>query len=127
MKIHISVPLFNLAIFFSFIEISSQYNTDSLGEQYVDLPIDMGLWYNISNNGKVDINNKENQKTLGLLDGDLMVCVLEVLKNGVKMVRALMKGDERVKVEFNNYDVYDDDDASLYQLDFDKELPKKNQ
>ncbi|XP_033216980.1 uncharacterized protein LOC117172840 [Belonocnema kinseyi] len=119
MKIHIAGPLLTLAIFFSFIELGSQYNTQVLKDGYLTLPGDKGIWYSITND-MVDVTTGTNLTKYGLLHGHVMVCILESESN--KIVRALKRYNDRVKVSANGYQFWSDADTELYNLDFDHTL-----
>ncbi|XP_033217987.1 uncharacterized protein LOC117173487 [Belonocnema kinseyi] len=122
MKIHVGAPLFTLAFFFSFIELSSLYNTNRLIKDVLQLPDDKHIWYNTFN-GIIKIENGKNEYTYGLRDGTTMVCELDLLQQET-WVRALMIDNQPVKVDARNSNVYNftKDDTNLYGIVFDLEL-----
>ncbi|XP_033217193.1 uncharacterized protein LOC117172973 [Belonocnema kinseyi] len=123
MKIHVCAVLLTLAIYFSFIELSSQYNKDQLKEDVRYLPAEFGVWYNIKDNGTVELNNGQKEPTHVLtdIDGDTVVSALEI-DGDKKIVRPLMIDKQHVKVDSRFYYNWDDDDAALYELNFNEEL-----
>ncbi|XP_033216296.1 uncharacterized protein LOC117172456 [Belonocnema kinseyi] len=79
MKIHVGPPFFTLAIFFSFIELCSQYNEDILVDEKMNLPYNLDIFYSGKNSKDILISDGHNQETYGLIhdDYDILVCELE--------------------------------------------------
>ncbi|XP_033216834.1 uncharacterized protein LOC117172749 [Belonocnema kinseyi] len=127
MKIHVCAPLFTLAIFFSFIELSSQYNDKVLVADKIILPDSLEIFFNVTNNLDILIKDGHNQENYGLIHYDFttLVCVLE-LYDKKYWVRKLMVKSQQVKVDASQTYEWTKADTDLYKLDFDKELPKKN-
>ncbi|XP_033216286.1 uncharacterized protein LOC117172450 [Belonocnema kinseyi] len=123
MKIHIGVPLLTLAIFFSFIELSSQYNSTALQPGSIELPDKLGLWFKVATKEKKKaIKDGKNRVQPGLLDGQIQVCVLEVTTNFQNWVRKLMILNTQYKVDTKKSYLWTDDDTARYGLKFDKIL-----
>ncbi|XP_033217262.1 uncharacterized protein LOC117173020 [Belonocnema kinseyi] len=127
MKINVGAPLLTLAIFFSFIELSSQYNTDILVDDDKTLPDNLGIFYSTKNRKDIVIIDGHNQITYGLIHDAkrTMVCALEI-DNEKTWVRKLIAKGQQVKVDDTKTYPWNKNDTNLYKLDFDKELPKKN-
>ncbi|XP_033217349.1 uncharacterized protein LOC117173077 [Belonocnema kinseyi] len=123
MKIHVRAPLLTLAIFFSFIELSSQYNKTLLKDAVLTVADDMGLFYTITNGLDVLVSDKHNQNIHGLIDkkNNRLVCALERYGDDY-WVRKLMVGQTQVKSSASTTFQWTNADTKLYQLKFDKVL-----
>ncbi|XP_033217141.1 uncharacterized protein LOC117172944 [Belonocnema kinseyi] len=123
MKIHVGAPLLTLTIFFSFIELSSQYNTTLLKDAVLTVADDMGLFYTITNGLDVLVSDKHNQNIHGLIDrkDNKLVCALEKYGDDYS-VRKLMVEQTQVKSDASATFEWTDTDTKLYQLKFDKVL-----
>ncbi|XP_033217954.1 uncharacterized protein LOC117173469 [Belonocnema kinseyi] len=121
MKIHIGAPLLTLAIFFSFIELSSQYNKELLLGDGITVPDNLGIFYSISNNLDILVSDGHNQDIYGLMHKKykILVCALE--KDGIQYwVRKLMAKGQQVKVYAKKTYAWTDADTDLYDLKFDE-------
>ncbi|XP_033217233.1 uncharacterized protein LOC117173001 [Belonocnema kinseyi] len=125
MKFHIGAPLLTLAIFFNFIELSSQYNKD-LTKDDMTIPDYLDIFYTMTDNLDVVAYDGHNAVVYGLIhtaDGqfadDRLVCALEK-DNDRYWARKLMVDGRQVTVDAANYYYWTDDDTSLYQIEFDK-------
>ncbi|XP_033216549.1 uncharacterized protein LOC117172582 [Belonocnema kinseyi] len=123
MKIHIGAPLLTLAIFFSFIELSSQYNTTLLKPDTVALSDQLNIFFTITNNLDILISDGHNQNIYGLRDDaqNIMVCALEKYGDDY-WVRALKRDGKQIKLTGGNPYEWIQDDTDYYKLDFDKVL-----
>ncbi|XP_033216550.1 uncharacterized protein LOC117172583 [Belonocnema kinseyi] len=123
MKIHVGAPLLTLAIFFSFIELSSQYNKTLLKADTLTVADDLGLFWTITNKLDILVSDQHNQDIYGLIDNkdNKLVCALEKYEDDY-WVRKLIVEGMQVKTTATAPYEWTDEDTDLYQLDFDKVL-----
>ncbi|XP_033217785.1 uncharacterized protein LOC117173374 [Belonocnema kinseyi] len=125
MKIHVGAPLLTLAIFFSLIELSSQYNKDILGPEDMSIPDYLDIVYTITDDLDVVAHDGHNKVVYGLMHvgatpaENRVVCALE--RDGEKFwARKLMVQGEQVTVDAANFYSWTDQDTKSYQIEFDK-------
>ncbi|XP_033217837.1 uncharacterized protein LOC117173402 [Belonocnema kinseyi] len=123
MKIHVGALLLTVAIFISFIELSSQYNDEVLEADTWTLLDNLGIFFNVTNDLDILVSDGHNQKIFGLIDDvdNKLICALEKYMDDY-WVRALMVGDKQVKADGSNTYEWTQADTDLYQLDFGKIL-----
>ncbi|XP_033217916.1 uncharacterized protein LOC117173449 [Belonocnema kinseyi] len=119
----IGALLLTLAIFYSFIGLSSQYNKDLLVNGTMALLDNLGIFFRITNNLDILVSDGHNKDIYGLIHDKyhLLVCALEPY-DGQVWVRALMADGKQVKVDASTTYAWNKGDTDIYHLEFDKIL-----
>ncbi|XP_033217969.1 uncharacterized protein LOC117173477 [Belonocnema kinseyi] len=121
MKTNVGAPLLTLAIFFSFIELSSQYNKTVLVPGHLTLPDNKDISYTTYAGGVIQVKNGKNRAAYGLLDKNVLVCILDTTRSPV-YVRALLAGGKQVKATTGRVIKWTPADSAEYGLIFDQPI-----
>ncbi|XP_033216301.1 uncharacterized protein LOC117172457 [Belonocnema kinseyi] len=118
---HVGAPLLTLAIFFSFIELSSQQNEPTLTPDSMTLHDTLGIYYSITNKIDILIIDGHNEDTFGLLHEETgkLVCALELDSEDQVWVRKLMTDEGQVTADESKTYPWTQGDTDLYNLKFD--------